>query len=352
MKKTFKKLLCIALSTAMLFSVCAMHSSALYQRVEFDPDGNYAPDGYTYFEDDLFSGADGTYFYRENQMAGKYDWIIKYSHVHCNQLEFVAEDVEAFQTIYAEYEELLDFDVVEFSELHNYYPYYDMDNTPVENVVIATMYDQYLTPDKQPVIKEFCNALTSAGVELYEVKLYPISAQQENGFFGHTLSVRYVPESEQAVLESLVADMSRTTDTDGVDDSPITVEYDRNRNCFDVDNVPSLDEGMEIRDRIKAIYPEAVVKAFCLYQASNDTVESDPIDLTPAAPAPTLLGDVNLDGRIDLIDAVVLGKAVAGSVTLSEVQQANSDIDQNDTIDTEDVSLLLRFLLHLEESIG
>ncbi len=61
----------------------------------------------------------------------------------------------------------------------------------------------------------------------------------------------------------------------------------------------------------------------------------------------TLYGDVTLDGKIDLTDAIMLNKYCADVVSLSEQAIANGDCNENGQTDTNDSIALLRFLVHL-----
>ncbi len=60
-----------------------------------------------------------------------------------------------------------------------------------------------------------------------------------------------------------------------------------------------------------------------------------------------LYGDVNMDGRIDLTDAILLNKYCAGAVELNDQQAANGDCNNNGSTDMNDSIALLRFLVHL-----
>ena len=60
-----------------------------------------------------------------------------------------------------------------------------------------------------------------------------------------------------------------------------------------------------------------------------------------------LYGDVNLDGRVDITDAVLLNKATAGVVTLNDAARLNADCDANGMTDTNDATVLLRFLVQI-----
>ncbi|MGN1403413.1 MAG: glycoside hydrolase family 9 protein [Ruminococcus sp.] len=65
----------------------------------------------------------------------------------------------------------------------------------------------------------------------------------------------------------------------------------------------------------------------------------------------TLYGDVNLDGRVDITDAVLLNKASAGSVSLNDQAAANADCNANGELGSDDAIALLKFLVHLISSL-
>ena len=62
---------------------------------------------------------------------------------------------------------------------------------------------------------------------------------------------------------------------------------------------------------------------------------------------PTLVGDINLDGRVDIIDAVLLNKFCSDSVTLNDNAIANADCDGDGDITGNDAVIMMRFLVHL-----
>ena len=63
-------------------------------------------------------------------------------------------------------------------------------------------------------------------------------------------------------------------------------------------------------------------------------------------------GDANLDGRVDITDAVLLNKIVAGSVSANTQQRLNGDCNGDGALDSGDGILLLQFLVHIIQSIG
>lgn len=64
-----------------------------------------------------------------------------------------------------------------------------------------------------------------------------------------------------------------------------------------------------------------------------------------------IFGDVNLDGKVDISDAVLLNKTVAGTISLSESAQKNADCDGDGETGSNDAVVLLRFLVHLIQTL-
>lgn len=81
--------------------------------------------------------------------------------------------------------------------------------------------------------------------------------------------------------------------------------------------------------------------------SSETTTTTKGGDVTPAS----LYGDVNLDGRVDITDAVMLNKAVANTVQLSEQQRSNADCDANNEVDSNDAVVLLKFLVSIIKTL-
>ena len=66
----------------------------------------------------------------------------------------------------------------------------------------------------------------------------------------------------------------------------------------------------------------------------------------------TNVGDVNLDGKVDLLDAICLNKYLAQLITLTPIAIANANCDQKDgteTIDDKDTTVLMKFVLGNED---
>ena len=64
-----------------------------------------------------------------------------------------------------------------------------------------------------------------------------------------------------------------------------------------------------------------------------------------------MYGDVNLDGDVDIADAVLLNKAIAGAVMLNEQAKKNADCHADGAIETNDSISLLQFLVRTIDTL-
>ena len=58
-----------------------------------------------------------------------------------------------------------------------------------------------------------------------------------------------------------------------------------------------------------------------------------------------------MDGKVALVDAVMLNKAVADVVTLDKQARANADCNADGELNAQDAVSLLRFLVHTADSL-
>ena len=85
---------------------------------------------------------------------------------------------------------------------------------------------------------------------------------------------------------------------------------------------------------------------------TSSPIETESTSTTKNTTDSTVLyGDVNLDGRVDITDSVLLNKAAAGAVKLSNQAADNADCDANGELGTDDAILLLKFLVHLVNTL-
>ena len=82
--------------------------------------------------------------------------------------------------------------------------------------------------------------------------------------------------------------------------------------------------------------------------ATKATTKATTTKKTSEVPSSTVLyGDTNLDGRVDITDAVLLNKAVANAVTLSSAARQNSDCMQDGELTSDDAVVLMQFLVRI-----
>ena len=62
-------------------------------------------------------------------------------------------------------------------------------------------------------------------------------------------------------------------------------------------------------------------------------------------------GDVNLDGKVDLADAIFLNKYFATLIQFSDVQAANADCYQDGVLNEKDATALMQFILLLIDDL-
>lgn len=89
-------------------------------------------------------------------------------------------------------------------------------------------------------------------------------------------------------------------------------------------------------------FAEVILKDYEIIRAGSTTTT------TPAVVDPDMLyGDINLDGKVGLVDAVLLNKAVADVVTLNDQARKNADCNANGEVNGEDSIVLLQFLVQI-----
>lgn len=107
---------------------------------------------------------------------------------------------------------------------------------------------------------------------------------------------------------------------------------------FELDAPLTPIEGMTIRG-----YADSTAEQY----AEENGFTFIPLD----APGIVLCGDVDLDGTVSILDAVLLSKVASGSVTLNEDAMKNADCDADGTLSGNDAVVLLRFLVHLVDTL-
>lgn len=77
------------------------------------------------------------------------------------------------------------------------------------------------------------------------------------------------------------------------------------------------------------------------------TAEKLGIPWYPLSQEYLLYGDVNQDGKVDLMDCITLSKVNCNLIELSETQQKAADCDANGTVDDNDEAILIQYVIML-----
>ena len=83
----------------------------------------------------------------------------------------------------------------------------------------------------------------------------------------------------------------------------------------------------------------------------TDTIPEETDTTTTPPVSGTAVGDINLDGKVDITDAVLMTKMANGSVGLSDSQFAVADCNSDGEFGAEDALTLLKFLVHLIDTL-
>ena len=60
---------------------------------------------------------------------------------------------------------------------------------------------------------------------------------------------------------------------------------------------------------------------------------------------------MNLDNIVDLIDTIVINKYLANLIQFSDMQQANADCYQDGTVNEQDATALMQFVIFLIDDL-
>lgn len=86
---------------------------------------------------------------------------------------------------------------------------------------------------------------------------------------------------------------------------------------------------------------------------TTETTSTTETTTTTAAPITggLVCGDINLDGRVDITDAVLLNKFCSGAITLDDTAKKNADCNGDGEPGSGDAVVLLQFLVHIVDTL-
>ena len=80
-------------------------------------------------------------------------------------------------------------------------------------------------------------------------------------------------------------------------------------------------------------------------ETTTTTTVSETTTTTTDADTDINYGDVNLDGKVDLMDVIMMNKYLAGQITLSEQAVKNADVNTDGSLGDSDSTTLMQFVL-------
>ena len=81
--------------------------------------------------------------------------------------------------------------------------------------------------------------------------------------------------------------------------------------------------------------------------ASNAAITGAYLKADTSEAAEAVLGDVNEDGEIDILDIIVLNKSILGKENLSVQGQKNADVNHSGKLDSGDSLDILKYIVGL-----
>ncbi len=114
----------------------------------------------------------------------------------------------------------------------------------------------------------------------------------------------------------------------------------------------TISEETTITEEMTTASEETTV-SFEAVTSTTSTIAAEEITTTTTSleEERVLYGDVNRDGRVDIIDAVMLNRALAGVVTLTDSSIRNADCYADGALSASDAGTLLQFLVNIIQSL-
>ena len=124
-----------------------------------------------------------------------------------------------------------------------------------------------------------------------------------------------------------------------------TVQHDS-----DVNNQPASQGYIKIIGSPSATTTTTTTTTTPTVTTSVDTTTTNDITTTVSSETNTY-GDVNLDNIVDLKDTIVINKYLANLIQFSDMQQVNADCYQDGTVNEQDATTLMQFVIFLIDDI-
>ena len=155
------------------------------------------------------------------------------------------------------------------------------------------------------------------------------------------------PGTTTETKETTTAEETTTTEaTETTDDTTVTIAETTTASTDE--STKTTEATVTTSDSTKSTEETTVSSDTTTTSSEKTTTVSTDESTEPSA---DLYGDVNLDGDVDLSDAVLMNKAIAGQVSLNAAAKANADCQKDGIVSSDDSMTLLKFLVHLVNSL-
>ncbi|MGN0631638.1 MAG: dockerin type I repeat-containing protein [Ruminococcus sp.] len=350
--KIIKKVLASAIGAVMVFSVVGSFSAS---SVSNSIDPVEIPEGYSEVQ-----GLDCTYSKqttstytgeRENMKIYSDDVLsedfIRLDYCRCNYtvFEVIGSKREVFNDIYSKYSEKLDMDFYRGCIVSENVPDADInvyfyDETD-ENGKVTTDISKF--ENKQGLIQEMCEEMYKAEcirTANYKGAVYACT----QGYFGG-LIITLNKDYEESDYETMQAVL------DNYDNA--RVSWYAEKSC-EYRAYCNMSDSKQIISDLKEVFSDTIeVNEYVSLLAYPVEVSSAEVDLLSGlSTAPEILyGDLSLDGRVGIADAVIMNKHINGSVTLNADQQEAADLDANGEVNADDLYVLMQYLVNIIDTL-
>lgn len=326
--KKIKKVLAAFLSCAVsLSAVPGIMASAVYMPVTA-PEDMIIPNGYEKYEENY---SEITYQNSKNHYVFTTYDSFKYNHLH-----LAISNTEIWDKIYEKYAEELNYDEVNKYEIQPGAVYVTLYDVPQES-------DDPKAPasaqNKQELAKKFCAELMDSGCIL-SAEYTEFRAERKNWWVEKWIEINNFTGTAEEVQS--IADKYSEKASVSVSEGKCSVNAVSDENLL-------YDDFMSMYNEIDALYADDKASVINMYQADASVISSQEVDILSelnAAPA-ILYGDLSLDGRVGIADAVIMNKHINGSVTLNADQQKAADLDANGEVNTDDLFVLMQYLVSI-----
>ena len=224
----------------------------------------------------------------------------------------------------------------------------DYSKLPADDKMIGWEWSQFGIPENEKVVKVELNLSTTKK-----------KIGKWQGAFGSSTSVAPEYWTITDDMEETFSGTSATLtwDIDSATSAVIQKEYGGMLkfgvwwiDCkqFTIDSITVYTDAYSGSSSVTTKVTTATTKTTSASSTTKTTTTKRPVT---AAPGDVLYGDINLDGKVELVDAVLLNKAAADVVTLNNQQRANADCDVNNEVNANDAIVLLKFLVQIIDEL-